>query len=124
MPREATLSLFPVWKVVRLGKVKVDMVCVSPKELGLTGRWIRDKEICERGVAQGLQLCSAELVHQLYLQHTTPGPNHLRIAMDEVVIDASVSYFITVLMSPSPPRRTSDGFRDDDDRIIFIQPRQ
>lgn len=117
------LSQFPIWKVVLFGTTEVDLVSVSPRELGLTGRLIRDKEICEGGVAQGLQLCSPELVHQLRLQHLKPGPNNLRIAMDEIVIDTSISYLITALLASGRRRRTSGGFREADERIVFIQPR-
>ena len=126
MPRGATLSPFSVWKVGRLGKVKVNLVSVSPRELGLTDRRkLTDQEICSAALEQGLKFCPIEAIDQLFEQHKNePVVECLHVA-GEFIMDSSVNYayiyalYVGKNVKPLPGSRNT---RNADDRIIFAQP--
>jgi hypothetical protein len=66
-------------------EVEIDLVALSPRDLGLTGRTVSLLVFYNAAKAQGLELCPAEVGPQLRLQYTDqPQGESLHVAMEPI----------------------------------------
>lgn len=118
----------PAFKAA-IEKTEVDLVNVSVAELGFKDGATR-KDIYERAVGLGLELCPNEVGPQLRLQYKDqPNGEWLLIAMEPITdSDGLLSVFRVVHDDHSLWLRGYDGSPDDfwrgRDRFVFVRPRK